>query len=91
MTADMTLDAARDAFEAQPNAETAPYRAAGRIRIVCANCGSDACGRGAEARWNEAAQAWDVVGVYDSSWCDDCGEDNPGLNEVLTCNQGDGH
>lgn len=58
-----------------------------RIRIVCSRCGSDDCGRDATARWNLITQEWEISGIFDNSWCDACGTDDPGLLEVEITDQ----
>lgn len=54
-----------------------------RIQIICPDCGSDNVGHDATVRWNIDTQEYEVAGIFDNAWCDDCGyDDNCGLEEV---------
>ncbi|WP_144259483.1 hypothetical protein [Methylocystis sp. ATCC 49242] len=53
------------------------------IKMVCPNCGSDNVGHDATVRWSVDTQAYEVSGIFDNAWCDDCGwEGDDGLKEV---------
>jgi hypothetical protein len=57
-----------------------------RIKFVCSRCKSDDVCRDAWARWDEAAQQWQLSGVYDHGFCNVCdGESH--LDEVELDNQ----
>lgn len=45
-----------------------------RVKIVCAECGSDNVSKDATAHWNVETQAWDqVAAVFDKpNFCQDC-------------------
>lgn len=43
------------------------------IRKCCKYCGSDNVTVDAVARWNIAAQQWEIAGLLDNSDCNDCG------------------
>lgn len=49
--------------------------------FVCANCGSDHCGYDATAHHDPVTGDWVLGSMYDSTWCNDCGEVN--LKEVV--------
>jgi hypothetical protein len=44
-----------------------------KYRKVCKWCGSENVTHDALARWNEAAQEWEISSVLDNSDCDRCG------------------
>lgn len=46
----------------------------GKIRIVCAACGSTNVRRDAWAEWDEVKQDWVLGTVFDDGLCEDCGE-----------------
>ena len=41
-------------------------------KYVCARCGSDNVSCDATVRWNIEAQNWEISGVHDGDYCDDC-------------------
>lgn len=46
-----------------------------QIRYVCVKCGGDNVGHDATVKWDVEKQAWDISGIFDNSFCDDCGDD----------------
>lgn len=54
----------------QPN----PNPDKAKITINCGECGSREVARDANARWSDDLQDWELTGVYDQGYCDDCGE-----------------
>ena len=44
-----------------------------RIDIICAHCRSRDVRRDATAAWNRDTQQWELSGVQDQGYCDDCG------------------
>lgn len=48
-----------------------------RLKMVCGHCGSENVGRDAYVSWNEKTQEWELGGIYDSGFCNDCGRDDP--------------
>lgn len=43
-----------------------------KVKMVCSNCGSENCGKDASVRWNVDTQAYEVSGIFDDGWCEDC-------------------
>ena len=43
-----------------------------KITIRCQCCGGENVGRDATARWCDTAQKWELGGVNDDGFCDDC-------------------
>lgn len=52
-----------------------------KIDIVCPVCGSKSVGRDATASWCVETQDWELSGVMDSGFCNDCGRDDLTLDE----------
>ena len=48
----------------------------------CAVCGGDRVHCDATATWNKQTQAWELAGVMDGDWCDDCETDTVILEAV---------
>jgi len=44
-----------------------------KIRIVCSHCRSESVTRDANASWNPDTQDWELEGVMDAAYCNDCG------------------
>ena len=44
-----------------------------KIRIVCSHCRSESVTRDANASWNPDTQGWELEGVMDAAYCNDCG------------------
>ena len=44
-----------------------------RLRIVCAKCGGTDVRRNADTAWSEPDQRWELVALFDSVTCEDCG------------------
>ena len=44
-----------------------------KIRIVCSYCRSESVTRDANASWNPDTQDWELEGVMDAAYCNDCG------------------
>jgi len=53
-----------------------------KVTYVCSLCGSTNCGLDATAVWDSDAQEYVLNTTFDSSWCDECGHDDPGLKEL---------
>ena len=49
-------------------------------RPVCACCGSENAGVDATAVWNIDLGEYELSSAHDTTWCDDCGVDDPGLS-----------
>jgi hypothetical protein len=47
----------------------------------CATCGSRNVRRNADVVWNIGSQCWEIVAIYDSADCEDCGGETS-LKEV---------
>jgi hypothetical protein len=45
----------------------------GPIAIVCSRCGSRNVNRDASAAWNTSTQEWELCGLCDQGYCEDCG------------------
>ena len=43
-----------------------------KIRIVCSHCRSESVTRDANASWNPDTQDWELEGVMDATYCNDC-------------------
>ena len=56
-----------------------PAPLAGRLKPVCARCGSESIVRDAAVRWDILSQQWDVSGIYDCTSCDLCGAESDDL------------
>ncbi|MCG2841269.1 hypothetical protein L6Q21_09780 [Sandaracinobacter sp. RS1-74] len=54
------------------------------LHPVCRHCGSDQIVRDASARWDAAAQAWTLSGVYDCHFCDTCNREGDTLAQWTT-------
>ena len=48
---------------------------------LCTHCGSPDVGLDATARWSAQAQDWELGGVHDNSWCDNCS----GESDLVAC------
>ena len=44
-----------------------------KVRMVCEVCGAIEVTRDATARWSETDQRWELAGVQDQGYCDECG------------------
>ena len=44
-----------------------------KIRIVCSHCRSESVTRDANASWNPDTQDWELEGIMDAAYCNDCG------------------
>jgi hypothetical protein len=53
-----------------------------KIKMVCPYCGGDDVGRDATVRWNIEKQDWELSGIFDDGFCDDCSTDVKSFNEV---------
>lgn len=57
-----------------------------KIKIVCAECGSENVMRDAYACWNVERQEWELQCVFDQGYCDKCaetGDSEARLEEVV--------
>lgn len=43
-----------------------------RVRMVCADCGSEQVTRDAWAEWNAELRAWQLGAVFDYAYCHRC-------------------
>lgn len=64
-----------------------PAPLAGRLKPVCAHCGSDSIVRDAAVRWDIESQQWEVSGIYDCSSCDLCGAESDDLANWVPAEQ----
>ncbi len=56
------------------------------IKKVCGNCRSDQCGFDATARWNVDLQQFELSGIQDNAFCDNCDADDPDILDIeITC------
>ena len=46
-----------------------------KVRIICADCGSDDVRRDADVAWNCNTQEWELCAIYDQGSCEACGDE----------------
>ena len=46
-----------------------------QVTITCATCGSGEVRRNCDAAWSVEEQRWEIVSLFDSFTCEDCGRE----------------
>ena len=53
--------------------KTSDYRPSFKLLICCKDCRSQNVSRDGAARWSVPDQVWELSGIQDQGYCDDCG------------------
>jgi len=64
-----------------------PAPLAGRLKPVCAHCGSESIVRDAAVRWDVESQQWVVTSIFDCTTCDFCGAEGDDLANWVPAEQ----
>jgi Zn finger protein HypA/HybF involved in hydrogenase expression len=53
-----------------------------KIQYVCPYCGSNDISADANATWSIEKQEWEISGIHDTFWCNNCEQDIKGYRLV---------